>query len=162
LFESTTKSQTSPSDTQPAQGNPHHPAAAQWLEVAITPSRYLRTFYLLIYAALIGLTLGLALLGGTFARLSVGVSALLLLQGIARLRWLAAQHWRLLCSADGWWLGRTGAQLQPMQLSGDTRLWRNVTFFTLTDGRSKHPLLLLRDSAAADDLRRLRVLLLTR
>ncbi|WP_339617607.1 protein YgfX [uncultured Gilvimarinus sp.] len=130
--------------------------------MVVRPSRYLRNCYLIVYAVLTLLTLGLTALGGAFALLALTVSVLLVWQLASRLRWQAEQYWRVQCDSEGWWLGRVGAELKPARLVGGTRLWRTLTFLTLLDEQGTHPLLLCPDSAAPDELRRLRVWLISR
>ncbi|WP_332307878.1 protein YgfX [Gilvimarinus polysaccharolyticus] len=127
----------------------------------LCPSRYLRFFYLAVYVALMLLAFSLTALGGSFALLAIVLGLALGLQLRCRLLWQAKQHWRVQCDSDGWWLGRATCGLKPAQLAGEVRLWQAFTFLTLVDERGKHPLLLLADSAAPDDLRRLRVWLVS-
>ena len=129
--------------------------------LVVSPSRYLRYFYLATYGALILLFLGLTSLGGGYGALALAVSGLVSLLLLAHLRWQRAQHWRIQYDADGWWIGRVGRELTPARLAGGVRLWRAVVFLSFADERGLHHLVLCPDSAPDADLRQLRVWLVT-
>ena len=130
------------------------------LRVELTPSRRLRAALILVGA--------LALAAVARAALPVPLRLVLAAAVLAEVLLLLRRHTGLwggrACSGLVWdgagWLWLCGAEARPALLRRAT-LWPGLLLldFRCEGSRRPHPVLLLPDSAAADDLRRLRVYL---